>query len=219
MDCGSYTFCLNYMSYLDVHIQWHISMSLNNLSGYLWRVMYGSTYVMVPRMFYCVEQAVSDPYCSLPGCDATVCSGPDYTVPQPRGPQDNLHLCENLKLCITLWDLRFSQQCGWLLNSRMWCCVAGCVFTDILKVGGSFFFSDCWIEAKHAMIPQNLKNHLIQWHSFTCQNTQVLTLPCRLFSEVKEYCFRFWDVYCFIKYISDSNLLWRYLLLIIVILF
>lgn len=163
MDCGSYTFCLNYMSYLDIHIQWHISTSLNNLSSYLWRVT-------VQHMFYCAEQTVSDSSCSLPGCDATVCSGPDYTVSQLRGPQDNLHLCENLKLCITLWDLRFSQHCGWLLNSGMWCRVIGYVFTDILRVGGAFFFSGCWtLEAEHALIPQNFKNHLIQWHSFTCQ--------------------------------------------------
>lgn len=202
------------MSYLDIHIQWHISMSLNNLSSYLWPVM-------VQHMFYYVEQAISDSYSSLPGCDATVCLGPEYMVSQPRRPQYNLHLCENLKLCIiTLWDLRFSQQCGWLLNSGMWCCIVGYVFTDVLKVSGVLFFSDCWtLEAEHAMIPQNFKNHLIQWHTVTCQNTQVLILPCRLFSKMKEYCFVFWDVCCFIKYISDSNLLWRYLLLIIVILF
>jgi hypothetical protein len=156
MDCGSYTFCLKYMSYLDIHIQWHISMSLNNLSSYLWRVM-------VQHMFYHVGQAISDSCCSLPGCDATVCLGPDYTVSQPRRSQDNLHLYENLKLRITSWDLRFSQQCSWVLNSGMWCCIVGYVFTDVLKVSG-VFFPDCWtLEAERAMIPQNFKKHLVQW--------------------------------------------------------
>jgi hypothetical protein len=176
------------MSYLDIHIQRHISMSLNNLFSYPWRVL-------VRRTFCCVEQAVSDSNCCLPGCDATVCLDPDYAASQPRRPQDNIHLYENLKLCITSWGLRFSQQCGRLLNSCMWCCIVGYMFTDVSKVGGEFFFSDCLTpEAGHAVITQNFKNHLIQWHSVTCHNTQVLILPCRLFSEVKERCFIILDV-------------------------
>jgi hypothetical protein len=176
MDCGSYSFCLNYMSYLDIHIQWHISTSLSNLCSYLWRVM-------VQRMFYCVEQAISDSYCRLPGCDATVRLGPDYMVSQPRGPQDNIHLYDSLKLCITLWDLRFSQQCGLLLNSgTRWCYRWVCVY---------WRFEGWWCVLLFRLLnmPRSLKTSRTTYSNDTvsCQNTQVLILPCQLFGEVKEY--------------------------------
>jgi hypothetical protein len=72
---------------------------------------------MVQQMFYCVELAVSVSYCGLPGCDTTVCSGPHYTVSQPGRPQDNLHVYENLKLCVTA---RFEVLTAVWLTSKFW---------------------------------------------------------------------------------------------------